>query len=357
MRELLRPNMWGQISFCRKNVFTMIFVVDPGTEDGLAALGYMGGLYQQGAPIRFGVVLAPGASRGAIAARRASPLEPGAASRLKALRRTYDADWEADKQLAPLVSRADAAPSALGDGGAAGDEGGEVAEAEVDEAAEAQAALGLLLTKLFIFCKRKAGNAVAMMFLALTQEVREVGGFFGSHTEPLTEGHLEQAFNHALQRKKIDAKPIFDGLKAGTLADYDADAAAGLGFLQDKGLGDTPALLMNGVLTPLTQGLEHEVMNALNAEVRSVTALVRQRKITDETSDVYSAIANHSATFPRYNKDLLISQEKVRRPAAPRPAAPRVEASSPGLQGAPGHRWQRARAGRVGVGGGGACGA
>ena len=76
--------------------------------------------------------------------------------------------------------------------------------------------------KLFIFCKRKGGNQAAMAFLSLTQEVREVGGFFGSHTEPLTEGHLEQAFNHALQRKKIDAKPIFDGLKAGTLADYDA---------------------------------------------------------------------------------------------------------------------------------------
>merc|ERR1719247_1646134 len=78
---------------------------------------------------------------------------------------------------------------------------------------------------------------------------------------------------------------------------------------------------MNGVLTPLTQGLEHEVMNALNAEVRSVTALVRTRKITDETADVYSAIANHSATFPRYNKDLLLSQEKIALvPLEPAPA-------------------------------------
>ncbi len=29
VREVLRPNMFGQISFCRKNLFTMVFVVDP----------------------------------------------------------------------------------------------------------------------------------------------------------------------------------------------------------------------------------------------------------------------------------------------------------------------------------------
>ena len=98
---------------------------------------------------------------------------------------------------------------------------------------------------------------------------------------------------------------------SGTLTDYDAEAAAGLAFLQEKGL-EAPALLTNGVHTPLAgQSVEQEVMNALNAEVRSVQQLVRARKITDETADVYSAIANHSATFPRYNKDLLLSQEKI----------------------------------------------
>ena len=311
VRELLRPNMWGQISFCRKNVFTMVFVVDPATEDGLAALGYMGSLFQQGAPIRFGVVLAPGASSAGAAkggARRGTPFEAGSASRLKALRSTYDAAWDADAQVKKLAAVADAAPPPADAADAAG---GAVAVDDEDEESKASAALGLLLTKLFIFCKRKAGNQAAMSFLALTNQVREVGGFFGSHTDPLTEAHLEQAFNHAVQRKKIDGAPIFEGLRSGTLTDYDAEAAAGLAFLQEKGL-EAPALLTNGVHTPLAgQSVEQEVMNALNAEVRSVQQLVRARKITDETADVYSAIANHSATFPRYNKDLLLSQEKI----------------------------------------------
>ena len=312
VRELLRPNMWGQISFCRKNVFTMVFVVDPATEDGLAALGYMGSLFQQGAPIRFGVVLAPGASRAAKGAkggaRRGTPFEAGSASRLKALASTYDAAWDADAQVKKLAAAADAAPPPAD---AADATGSAVALDDEDEETKASAALGLLLTKLFIFCKRKAGNQAAMSFLALTNEVREVGGFFGSHTDPLTEAHLQQAFTHAVQRKKIDGAPIFEGLRSGTLTDYDAEAAAGLSFLQEKGL-EAPALLTNGVYTPLAgQSVEQEVMNALNAEVRSVQQLVRARKITDETADVYSAIANHSATFPRYNKDLLLSQEKI----------------------------------------------
>ena len=172
VRELLRPNMWGQISFCRKNVFTMVFVVDPGTEDGLAALGFMSSLFQQGAPIRFGVVLAPGASRAGAAkggARRGSPFEAGSASRLKALRSTYDAAWDADAQVKKLAAAADAAPPRAD--AAADAAGGAVAVDEEDEESKASAALGLLLTKLFIFCKRKAGNQAAMNFLSLTNQV------------------------------------------------------------------------------------------------------------------------------------------------------------------------------------------
>ena len=85
-----------------------------------------------------------------------------------------------------------------------------------------------------------------------------------------------------------------------------------LAFLQEKGL-EAPALLTNGVHTPLAgQSIEQEVMSALNSEVRSVQHLVRTRKITDETADVYSAIANHSATFPRYNKTQEDTEEGAR---------------------------------------------
>jgi len=132
----------------------------------------MSSLFQQGAPIRFGVVLAPGASRAGAAkggARRGSPFEAGSASRLKALRSTYDAAWDADAQVKKLAAAADAAPPRAD--AAADAAGGAVAVDEEDEESKASAALGLLLTKLFIFCKRKAGNQAAMNFLSLTNQV------------------------------------------------------------------------------------------------------------------------------------------------------------------------------------------
>ena len=51
LRAMLQMNMWGQMSFCRANVLTMIFVVDPSTELGQLALSYMIGVFQNGAPI------------------------------------------------------------------------------------------------------------------------------------------------------------------------------------------------------------------------------------------------------------------------------------------------------------------
>ena len=36
LREMTRQNMWGQMSFCRRNVLNMVFVVDPTTALGQA---------------------------------------------------------------------------------------------------------------------------------------------------------------------------------------------------------------------------------------------------------------------------------------------------------------------------------
>ena len=41
LRALLQMSMFGQMSFCRRNVLTMIFVVDPATELGLSVISYM----------------------------------------------------------------------------------------------------------------------------------------------------------------------------------------------------------------------------------------------------------------------------------------------------------------------------
>ena len=84
--------------------------------------------------------------------------------------------------------------------------------------------------------------------------------------------------------------------------------ARGAQFLAEKGISQTPVLLMNGALTKLGSDahLEQAVMSALNSEVASVTKLVRKGVLTDDTDDVYGTIANASATFPRFNDALLV---------------------------------------------------
>lgn len=44
LREMLRMSMWGQMSFCRRNVLNMIFVLDPAEELSLQLLSYMAGV-------------------------------------------------------------------------------------------------------------------------------------------------------------------------------------------------------------------------------------------------------------------------------------------------------------------------
>ena len=93
----------------------------------------------------------------------------------------------------------------------------------------------------------------------------------------------------------------------------------------EKGLGELPAVRVKGMLTPLGAGMEQEVMGTLNKEVREVQALVRKKVLTDETEDIERTIAEATATFPRYNKDLLLSADKIKllplRPAPPRSGA------------------------------------
>ena len=315
MRALLQRSAFGQIGFCRKNVFTMLFVVDPSTEEGMMVLGFMADLFAQGIPIRFAVVLAPGASRRKLGVTRPSPYEPGSRrSRLASLAGVYaEEGWRSDRHVAELTAALPPETDADADGTADGAKAAAAAKTADD------ADLGLALTKLFFFCKRKLGSAAAMRFLAATREAREVGGgFFGPpEVEPLEAGHLREAIERAsaATRKQlpVSSYALVSGVIDGSITDFDDDAEAGLTFLQDKGIGELPALLTNGVLRPLTGNIEAEVSEALTREVREVANLVRKRVITDETEDMYGTIANATSTFARYNKDLLVAQARARR--------------------------------------------
>ena len=94
---------------------------------------------------------------------------------------------------------------------------------------------------------------------------------FGGGLDELEEHHLQKAFEGSFPRslaKSVDAHSLFDRFKSGELTDYDAAAAAGKAFLQDKGIGEVPCVMVNGVITTLTDNYEQEVMHALSAEHR-----------------------------------------------------------------------------------------
>ena len=304
--------MFGQLSFIRRNVYTLVFVIDPSTELGLHALGFIHDVYAQGAPVRLCVVLAPGMSTRRVGVSHPSPYLEDRPARLRALEGVYElAGWEA---LAAVEAEAAEAAEARESGGAA-DGGGLDEDMEKESALEAER-LGMLLTKLFIFCKRKVGNQASLRFIGLTREVRERGGgFFGPpQVDALSDGYLQQAFDEVVLKKigREAARAIFEGLRSGELADYDDDVAAAAEFVKGKGLSELPLVLVNGAYTKLTEDLEQQVMQALGAEAAQVTELVRSGVIDDETTDFLGTIANATTTFPRYNRELLLPSDKIR---------------------------------------------
>ncbi|KOO26357.1 udp-glucose:glycoprotein glucosyltransferase-like protein [Chrysochromulina tobinii] len=177
--------------------------------------------------------------------------------------------------------------------------------------------LGLLLTKLFLFLKKKAGTQASLKFLSAVNENRMqmmMGFFGGGGYDELEEHHLAKAFEQAYPRKlgeQLDRLTVYQGIVQGTITDFDELAAGGSRFLRDKGLGAAPAILTNGVLTPVTQNYEQEVMMALNAEHRFVSSLISKRVLTDETTDKAAAIIKAGLAFPRYSKALLLPIDDI----------------------------------------------
>ena len=323
LREMTRMNMFGQMSFCRRNVLTMILVLDPATEMGDALLSYALSIMQQGAPVRFGLVLTPGASTASLKSARAgsSPYAPGSA-RLKALADVYESsEWAADAAAVKAEKAAKAPPEAVvgGDkvaaaikalGGAGGGDGGDDSES---------ARLGVLLTKAFVFLKRKGGRNAASKFLSAVFDARQsqmMSFFGGGGLEELEERHILEALASSMpasvKKAYPDAADLLSKLGSpGGIPEVDELARAGIRFLEEKGLGEVPCMLMNGVLTPLTHNYEREVMSALQMEHRFVTQLIQRRQLTDDVTDIASAIAKLGSAFPRYSPELLLPPDKI----------------------------------------------
>ena len=179
--------------------------------------------------------------------------------------------------------------------------------------------LGWLLTKLFIYLKMRAGTGTAGRFLSGVDQLRQspTAAFFGGGgLDELAESHLEQAFKSSFTstlKKKVSPDDIYGKLRDGhkDISDYESATNAGLDFLEEKGLGELPALLVNGVLSPLTMNYEQEIMQALSMEHRAVTGLIHKRKLTDDMKDLPYEIAKAGSAFPRYSKELLLPTESI----------------------------------------------
>ena len=166
--------------------------------------------------------------------------------------------------------------------------------------------LGWLLTKLFIYLKMRAGTGTAGRFLSGVDQLRQspTAAFFGGGgLDELAESHLEQAFKSSFTstlKKKVSPEEIYGKLRDGhkDISDYESATNEGLDFLEEKGLGELPALLVNGVLSPLTMNYEQEIMQALSMEHRAVTGLIHKRKLTDDMKDLPYEIAKAGSAFP-----------------------------------------------------------
>ena len=279
LREMTRMNMFGQMSFCRRNVLNMVFVVDPTNELGEALISYMLSVFQQGAPVRFGLVLVPGISTASLGTRKASAYVPGT-SRLRDLASVYDSDaWKVDAvasaaEKAAKAPAEEAAAAAVSGGGGSGEDESDAVR------------LGTLMTKIFIFLKKKAGTSSAARFLGGVQDARQsatMSFFGGGALDELADHHLLSALQSAMPsslRKTYDAGELIEKLTKNAIPGYEQVAAAGTAFLDEKGLGEVPCMLMNGVLTPLTANYEREVMTALSQEHRLVTQMIHRKTLS-----------------------------------------------------------------------------
>ena len=305
LKALLRPSMFGQMSFCKRNVFTAIFVVDPATESGLEVLNYAQDLMDNNIPLRFGFVFAPPSLPSTSPTR--SLASRSRQVRLDSLGAEYD---DLDAEHAKLLAAVEKRSLELEDA-ATVSEISESSDADAMGAGESSEAVscGRLLTKLFHFLQRTISASKAMKFLLAVKQVRQSdGGFFGPPTyEPLTEAHLLRAFQHIAHGAKNINPSDYEQIRKSTESEWDEAADAGATYIKNKGLGSQPLMLMNGSPVHLSDsGFEQEIIQALNDEMRKIQSFIRSGTLSDDDKDLLEKVGTLTPTFPRLNQALLL---------------------------------------------------
>ena len=178
-------------------------------------------------------------------------------------------------------------------------------------------ATGALLAKCFIYLRKKGGLSAAARYLSAINDARQsaTAAFFGGGLDDLDEQHVVSAFRDAftstMRKSGRSPSEVLGQLRSGSVEEVEALYAGGRRFLEEKGLGEVPCVLTNGVLTPLSDDYEREVMTALNVEHRALVGMIQRSQLTDDMADIPAAIAKAASAFPRYSKELLLPTESI----------------------------------------------
>ena len=304
----------------------------PDDRAGQGLLSYVALHLRQGAPIRFGVVFAVGG--GKAAARQAGGSEgkgaPAATgSRRRAAEGGADAAARARRACTSRArGRRRGRRRARGRRQAAGFRGRRRLRCRRRNRRPRRppprrrrgadgARSALLLDQVLRLPQEEGRLAGAARFLSAINDARQsaTAAFFGGGLDDLDEQHVVSAFRDAftstMRKSGRSPSEVLGQLRSGSVEEVEALYAGGRRFLEEKGLGEVPCVLTNGVLTPLSDDYEREVMTALNVEHRFVTQIIQRSQLTDDMADIPAAIAKAASAFPRYSKELLLPTESI----------------------------------------------
>ena len=250
-RDLVRGIMHAgwQLATVARNIFTIVFVIDPATEYGMAAVRLAQQLYSSMFPVRLGFVLVSGAARA-----------EGAAVQ--------------------------------GDGGGAAD------------GISAQ-----MIAAAFDQIQEDHGKPTAFTFLFYLADVMPDGGYQGHATAYLHDVYARALSDAGAFHSVNEGRNAFEDLvrEAESAAAGDRRHA----FLRATGL-PTNCFLLNGlVLSDLDDS--DGLMKALATEQAEIGRLIQSGKIKASTKSVYAKLLGNGRSYTRYHPMLVEGSEKAHR--------------------------------------------
>jgi len=286
--ELFKMSFFGQVRFPRRNLFTIIFVIDPTNKEQLSTVPTMRGFLDQGAPTRVGLVLiCPETLRHVQALQGEEAVEGFVAD--EDLERAV---MEGTRSTPTIGQARVTSEGAVETAGENGDDSLANEPSAVSEAAEYRppATLAATIAGLFGHLYTRDRNG-ALEFLTRLH----------SHTkgEVVTAAEVEVAWKaSAPGPDRSRMHEIANGQEARDAVKKTAT------YVVDRGMTATPLCLFNGRLMH-NRGARDAFFLGMQQEQPFVRELIRDSVLTDGTKDLYRAILEHTRAQHRYNPQVF----------------------------------------------------